>query len=110
MESRNGLGVLLLVAFLAGGCSEPPTEAAQTIPTDSFIEAMVALRTSPVMGSSGFLPAGEPERILGERGLTPEDVRLFVEVHGTNVPMMTDIWTEIEARVAEARGVTEPGN
>jgi len=84
--------------------------AGETIPSDSFVEAMVALRTSPVMGTSGFLPAGEPERILGEHGLTPEDLRRFVEVHGANVPMMTDLWTQIESRVAEARGVTEPGN
>jgi hypothetical protein len=71
---------------------------------------MVALRTSPAMGPSGFLPTGEPERILAERNLTPEDIRRFVEVHGSNVPMMTDVWTEIESRVAEAREVTAPGN
>jgi hypothetical protein len=116
MESRNRTGrrpslpVALFVALFAVGCGEATPQAAQTIPTEAFVDAMVALRTSPVLGTSGFLPAGEPERILSERGLTPEDLRSFVEVHGANVDMMTDVWTEIESRVAEARGVTEPGN
>jgi hypothetical protein len=127
MNSRNGtlpqlprrmvrvcspLVAVLVAAFVGVGCAdEAPTVASDAIPTESFVEAMVALRTSPAMGTSGFLPAGEPERILSERGLTPEDIRRFVEVHGENVPMMTDVWSQIESRVAEARGaVTEPGN
>ena len=103
---------LFVAAFIVAACGDQaPSVAPDAISTEAFVEAMVALRTSPVIGTSGFLPQGEPERILGERGLTPEDIRRFVEVHGANVPMMTDVWTEIEARVAEARGgVTEPGN
>jgi hypothetical protein len=110
MRAGSALAALL-AGFVAGGCAEPPpSETTEAISTESFVEAMVALRTSPVMGSSGYLPAGEPERILGERGLTPEDLRRFAEVHGGNIAMMTDVWTQIESRVAEALGVTGPGN
>ena len=118
MKSRNRRAApvvrvaLFVAAFMVVACGgDAPPVAPDSISTEAFIEAMVALRTSPLIGTSGFLPQGEPERILGERGLTPDDIRRFVEAHGADVPMMTDVWTQIESRVAEARGgVTEPGN
>ena len=117
MKPRNRRAALLvrvalfIAAFIVVACGgEAPPVAPDTISTEDFVEAMVALRISPVIGTSGFLPAGEPERILSERGLTPDDLRRFVEVHGANVSMMTDVWTQVENRVAEARGAVTPEN
>jgi hypothetical protein len=79
-----------------------------TISAETFIDVMVALRTSPLLDSSGYLPPGASERILAEHGVSPDDMRGFVEVHGTDVPLMTDIWSAIDARIAEAGRTTSP--
>ena len=69
------------------------------------MEAMVALRTSELLDTSGYLPEGEPERILAERGLVPDDLRRFAEAHGRDVVFMSSLWDEIERRVNEIRNL-----
>lgn len=103
------VGVLSLIALGSAGCGGE-TESLGTesvITADRFIEGMVALRTAPSLGTALYLPEGEPERILGELGLEPEDLRRFVEVHGEEVPLMAEVWDEIERLVNEARVVRE---
>ena len=66
---------------------------------------MVALRASDLLDASGYLPEGEPERILAEQGLVPDDLRRFVEVHGRDVVFMSSLWDKIERRVNELRNL-----
>jgi len=68
---------------------------------------MVDLRSTSSLHSSGYLPEGEPERILSEQGLNAEDLRLFIEVNGRNAVLMADLWEQIERRVNEARALTQ---
>ncbi len=100
----------ILLGLLSASCSggDPATGAGETISSEAFVEAFVALRTSPALGPAGYLPAGEPERVLAEQGLVPDDLRRFVEIHGQDVPFMTEIWTEIESRLAPAAPPDEP--
>lgn len=108
---RAARSVACLTAVLLGAaCGDGAASAggAPTISREAFVEVMVDLRTSPLLDPSGLLPSGEPERILEENGVTAEQMRSFVEVHGGDVPFMAEVWTEIDARVVEARRATEP--
>lgn len=104
---RKGRGWVAVLGMLALGSCGPETSqgAADTISAEAFVEAVTALRTSELLDSSGYLPEGEPERILAEHGLVADDLRRFVEAHGEDVPMMAAIWEEIELRVNEIRNL-----
>ncbi len=96
-------------SLLLMSCAGEPTSAGPeaTISSQSFVEVMVQLRTSALLESSGYLPPGEPERILAENGLTADQLRQFVATHGENVPLMADVWEEIERRVSEGEGAND---
>ena len=99
-----------LIALTLAGCGDgvPGVGAAPTVSSEIFVEAVVELRTSDLLDDSGYLPEGEPERILEERGLEPDDLRRFVEEHGGDVPLMAGLWEEIDRRVSEARTPNAP--
>lgn len=94
------------LAVLLSGCTqvEPVTEGGQTVSEDVFVEAMVALRTSFALNEQGVLAPGASDAILQERGITREHLETFVEVNGTNVPFMADIWARIQLGVDSAFG------
>jgi len=100
---------LLLLALGVASCTEgiPAVGSDPTISPEAFADAMVELRSASSLHSSGYLPEGEPERILAESGLNPEDLREFVEVHGRNPALMAELWEQIEQRVGEARELRE---
>ena len=100
--------VLLLGALSLGSCQAGPggeTGRSGTIGPEAFVEAIVALRTSELLDTSGFLPEGGPEKILEEQGLAPDDLRHFVEAYGKDVELMAALWNEIERRVNEIRNL-----
>ena len=98
-----------LPALLAAGaivsCEAGPAGEGGTISPESFVEAVVALRTSDLLDASGYMPDGEPERILAEQGIVPDDLRRFAEAHGADVVFMSSLWDEIERRVNEMRNL-----
>ena len=96
---------VLLAAGTIVSCKAGPGGESETISPESFVEAMVALRASGVLDASGYLPEGEPERILAEQGLVPDDLRRFAETHGGDVVFMSSLWDEIERRVNEMRNL-----
>ena len=96
---------VLLAAGAIVSCEVGPGGESETIGPDSFVEAMVALRASGALDASGYLPDGEPERILAEQGLVPDDLRRFAEAHGGDVVFMSSLWDEIERRVNEMRNL-----
>lgn len=98
------LPVLLTVGAIVS-CETGPGGESETISPESFVEAMVALRASGVLDASGYLPEDEPERILAEQGLVPDDLRRFAEAHGGDVVFMSSLWDEIERRVNEMRNL-----
>ena len=110
---RRGRGgprwlAILLAAHALASCQAGPegaTDGRGAISSEAFVEAMVALRTPDLLDQSGYLPEGEPEQILGEHGLVPDDLRRFVEARGTDVALMAALWNEIERRVNELRNL-----
>jgi hypothetical protein len=63
------------------------------------VETMVELRRAAAEWEMRRLPVEERDSILASRNLTPEDLLEFVEVHGTDVLYMNQIWTRVEARL-----------
>ena len=91
------------LVVLASCSNGSPIASGSTIDPDVFVDVMVQLRTSASLHPSGYLPAGEPERILEEAGVEREDLVEFVEVHGDDIWLMADLWEEIDRRINEAR-------
>ena len=88
---------LLLGAFLAScGESTPPA-----IPRATFVEAYIALREGALRSPTGELDMPTRDSILEARGLSPEDLLHFVEVHGRDPVFMGRLWEEIDVEVAE---------
>jgi hypothetical protein len=94
---RRSLVLFLLSgAFLSCGGSTP-----DTIPRAAFVEAYVALREAALRAPTGELDMPTRDSILQARELTPEDLLLFVEVHGRDPVLMGRIWEEIDAEMTE---------
>jgi len=93
--------------MLIAGCDDgiPGSGPGRAIEREQFVEVMVELRTEGVRSPTGRISASDRDSILGRRGLVEDDLRNFVEVHGRNVPLMTEIWAEIQLGIAEALGV-----
>jgi len=96
-------GLLLLTAACDDGI--PGSGAGRTIEREQFIDVMVELRTEAVRSPTGRIAAADRNGILGRRGLVEDDLRNFAEIHGRNVPLMAEVWAEVQLRLAKALGV-----
>lgn len=88
--------VLLALSVGAAGCDDRDE---RTISRERFIETMADLRSEAARTPLEGITEEEAEAILTRHGVTEEQLRAFVERHGRNVPMMTEIWNEVERRV-----------
>lgn len=79
----------------------PGSERERTIPREAFIEAMVELRAAADRGPEARVTSPDRERILSELGVTSEQLIRFAEVHGRNVPLMNQVWEEVNRRIWE---------
>jgi hypothetical protein len=94
-------GLLALLALPACDPGFPSSEGNAPIDRETFVEVYVDLRAEAVRWDGGRLPENERDRILQEHGVTADDLRAFVQVHGRNVPYMTEVWTEVDERMAD---------
>ena len=99
MKKLSVLTVALLLAACGGESSGPDPAAADAIDRELFVETMVELRMEALDNTPMVITEQEKAEILGERGLTEEDLRVFVETHGKRLEYMRDLWADIEARV-----------
>jgi len=97
------VGLLVLTAACDNGI--PGSGSGSTIEREQFIDAMVELRAEGVRSPTGRIAGATRDGILGRQGLEEDDLRHFVEVHGRNVPLMTEVWAEVQLRLAETLGV-----
>lgn len=90
----------ILIGVVAG-CDTglPSSGSEETISDEAFVETVVALRRGTADDGEARLSESRRDEILAERGVTEEDLFQFVEVHGRNVPRMSAVWTEVEARL-----------
>ncbi|TVP49928.1 MAG: hypothetical protein EA350_01240 [Gemmatimonadales bacterium] len=102
---------LLLLIFASSGCERgfPTAGSEPTIPEDEFVEAMAELRTATFRQEGGTLPVSERDEILRRRGLAPEDLVKFAEVHGPDVPFMFAVWARVDSAVVAASTPSPPG-
>jgi hypothetical protein len=104
--------LLLLLAFASSGCERgiPTSGAEPTISEDQFVEAMVELRTATFRGEYEELSLPERDEILRRRGLEPDDLVRFAEVHGPNVPYMFEVWSRVDSLAVAGSGPMPEGN
>jgi len=115
VSTMHRVALLLLLALASHGCERgiPTSGSEPTISEDQFVEAMVELRTATFRGEFEELSVPERDEILRRRGLEPDDLVRFAEVHGPNVPLMFEVWSRVDslalAASAPTPGADEPG-
>ncbi len=109
-RARRSLWLLATLCLAAAGCDDgvPSSRDGTSIAQETFIEVMTELRRAAIRSGTGAPTAAERERILAEHGVDAEDLRTFVHIHGENVPLMNEVWSEVERRLGEEEAVREP--
>ena len=92
----------LLIIGAAVACSGSDT-GADTIDRETFISTYVDLRAAALRRDSREITDEERDSILGEYGVTEDELLSFAEVHGREVPFMQDLWDEVEGRLDAIR-------
>lgn len=93
-----------MLGGLATACGDAGTEATtSTLSAERFVEVYVDLRVAALRESDGVLTPEDRERILGEHGLTEEDLLSFAEVHGADAIFMRGVWDSVEVRYQRRR-------
>jgi hypothetical protein len=77
------------------------TDPAGVIDRETFIATWVDLRTAAQTAGEP-LPAADRDRVLGEHGITEDQLLGFAEAHGGDPRYMAEVWTEIEGRLRPA--------
>jgi hypothetical protein len=114
MRRRILLPCALLAALaFAGSCSEelsPPEPDRPTIDERTFTAALsdlVVARIQLLPDTAAYTRrAGE---ILREHGVTEDELRTYVEVHGQNDDRMTRVYGRVSARLDTLLPIEEPG-
>jgi len=89
------LGLTMTVAlFGCGGDDDAPT-----IDREDFIATYVDLRAEALLNDSRQITDEERTEVLGEHGVTEDDLVAFADVHGRDVTFMRDVWDEVEERL-----------
>jgi hypothetical protein len=101
---RHRAAVLLAVCavlVLPTGCGRGEPES-PTIPTETFIDVMVALRLAAVEGASSEEFEERREQILRDAGVTDSALVAYVRVWGDNPQRMAAIWDSVATRLRAA--------
>ena len=98
--SRSLVFVTLLLVSCSDGAQE---EAAQeTISREAFAKAYIHLRMTALQAEGQEMTLSNRNQVLDSLGLEEEDLIHFVEVHGTDVQFMRNLWEEIDS-ILDAR-------
>jgi hypothetical protein len=98
MKIGIGLAGVLLIAA-CGGEGASATDAGGAIERELFVQTYVELRIESFDNSPQIISDGEREQVLTERGVSDEELRHFLDVHGSDVVFMRDVWADIEAQI-----------
>jgi hypothetical protein len=88
------------VAALVLGCGDDAAPEG-VIDRETFIATWVDLRGAGIR-TGDPLPASERTRVLGDHGVTEEQLLAFADAHGADPSYMADVWTEVEVRMRPA--------
>jgi hypothetical protein len=82
---------------------EVSPEEALTINRELFLSTYIDLRVAALGTDSGKIGVPDRARILAEKGVSEEDLLEFVEVHGRNIELMSEIWTAVDSALTTLR-------
>jgi hypothetical protein len=92
----------ILALVLCWSCEDGTTDLAEvTAAREGFIATFLDLRAATVNSGSADIEDAVRDSILNLHGVTGQDLVDFVETHGEDVEFMSDLWTEVEARLTE---------
>jgi hypothetical protein len=89
-----------------GGDASPV--ASDVIDRETFVATYVDLRMAAIASPDFRVTSEERAEVLARHGVDGEDLVRFAEVHGRDLELMTEIWTEVEALVQEGSGEEAP--
>jgi hypothetical protein len=114
MRRHNLLPRALLVALaVASSCSEelpPPKPDRPTIDERTFtatLSDLVVARIQLLPDTAAY--TRRAEEILREQGVSEDDLRTFVEVHGQNDDLLTGSYARVSARLDTLFPIVQPG-
>lgn len=99
-------GGLLCFVFACGG--ERASEAAGTISRDVFVGTYVELRAAALHSPDGRVGPDAKAEILESNGVTEADLLQYVDVHGTRLQFMVEVWAEIDDTLRALRTADDP--
>ena len=110
MPSSIRYAAFLALALGISACGGEPTASPDEAGLDreAFIATYVDLRAAVGRQGTHELSDAERTRILADHGVTEAELLDFVEIHGTDVAFMREVWDEVEARMDGLRMM--PGN
>lgn len=97
------LGGVLSVMFACSG-----EQAPETIPRDLFVGTYVELRMAALHSPDGRVSPEAKTEILEAKGVTEGDLLDYVDVHGTRVQFMVEVWAEIDDTLRSRRTEDDP--
>jgi hypothetical protein len=95
----TALGVVLLGA--AVGCSGPSGVEADALERETFIAIYVDLRIAAMDNFAQEIHPTERDSLLEAYGVTADDLVAFSDLHGRDVPYMTELWAEVEELIKQ---------
>lgn len=97
-------GAALLLLSLFAGCVGGESDPEGPIGRETFIATYVDLRLSALGSNTGVVSDAERARVLGEHGVTSDDLEGFAEAWGSDPAAMKSIWEEVQRRLRVAAG------
>ena len=104
---------LLAALAFASSCSEelpPPEPDRPTIDERTFtatLSDLVVARIQSLPDTAAY--AGRAEEVLREHGVSEQEMRTFVEVHGQNDDVMTRAYARVSALLDTLFPIVQPG-
>ena len=99
MRSTLGALVGLLLVASCGGETSSREAPDGVIERDLFVQTYVEIRMTALYNGSRTITPAQKEEVLAERGVSEDDLRLFIETHGPDLAYMRDLWADIEAEI-----------
>jgi len=97
---------LLCLLFACGGDQAPG--AAGTISRGVFVDTYVELRMTALHSPDGRVSPEAKAEILEAKGVTEADLLHYVDVHGTRLQFMVEVWAEIDDTLRALRTQDDP--
>ncbi len=92
----------MVAVTLCWSCRGGTTEVAEdTAGREAFIGAYLDLRTAALLSGTTDLGDEVRDSILAAHDVTGQDLIDFIDLHGEDIEFMRDLWTELEAGMAE---------